>query len=83
MEFSKRSLNIIKSFFLLLIYINIIVAGEENILLLIMLFSLSLGNDLFKKNGVKSLQSREALEWKRNCIYAIHNWYSCYIKIYD
>lgn len=54
MEFSKRSLNIIKIFFLLLIYINIIVAGKENILLLIMLFSLSLGNDLFRKKVLKA-----------------------------
>jgi len=54
MKFSKYNSIIIKIFFSVLVYINIFAAGKDKIIFLILLYSISLCNDFYRKKVLRN-----------------------------
>lgn len=54
MKINKDNSLIIKAFFSMLVYINILVAGKDKIIFLIFLYSLSIYNDFYRKKVLRN-----------------------------
>lgn len=57
MKFNKYNSLIIKVFFSVLVYINIIAEGKDKIIFLILLYSLSICNDFYRKKVFRNNNS--------------------------
>lgn len=57
MKFNKYNSLIIKVFFSVLVYINIIAEGKDKIIFLILLYSLSICNDFYRKKVLRNNNS--------------------------
>jgi len=66
MKISKKSLIIIRLFFLVLVYINIFMAGKDSKFIWAFIFSLSVCNDLYRKQ-IKNSEGPK-VNWRKNTI---------------
>lgn len=69
MKFNKYNSLIIKAFFSVLVYVNIIAEGKDKIIFLILLYSLSICNDFYRKKVLRNNNS--GVTWEIRAVVSI------------
>jgi len=69
MKFNKYNSLIIKAFFSVLVYVNIIAEGKDKIIFLILLYSLSICNDFYRKKVLRNNNS--GVTWEIRALVSI------------